>query len=126
MREILYSPGFGAGWTTWAQNIPAKDGSGITLRQFMLEYRPFIDHIKTNGGFTEKDIARDTRGIPIWAKSHSLIRQFAKECEEKFGDIPYMGGLDQLEVYRTNGRIRIFEYDGSERVEEEGEFEEWL
>lgn len=42
-RKILYSPGFGAGWTTWAHS----DASAV--RRFMLEYQPFIDAVEAEG-----------------------------------------------------------------------------
>jgi len=42
MRKILYSPGFGAGWTSW------HDGSK-EAKLFMLEYRPFIEYLEAGG-----------------------------------------------------------------------------
>lgn len=35
MRKILYSPGYGAGWTTW-------NGGDKKQKKFMLEYTPFV------------------------------------------------------------------------------------
>ena len=96
-RKILYSPGFGAGWTTWA--------SGDEMILFMLEYQPFIEALEREETLNEKH--------PAW-------KQFEKECQEKFGEVPYMGGVDQLCVAEVEGRVRINEYDGNESVEEEG------
>ena len=39
VRKILYSPHFGAGWTTWFSG-------SIEAKRFMLEYQPFIDSVE--------------------------------------------------------------------------------
>jgi hypothetical protein len=55
MRKILYSPGYGAGWTSWE--------SDYELRKFMLVYQPIIDYVEKGGSFGEKDHGRC---LEIW------------------------------------------------------------
>lgn len=38
-RKILYSPGYGAGWTTWHMGPPDQ-------QEFMLSYEPFIEALE--------------------------------------------------------------------------------
>lgn len=103
MRKILYSPGFGAGWTTW------HSGSAEEI-QFMLEYQPFIERLESGGKIDQK-----------------LEEQFINDFEEKFQTpAPYTGGLRNLQVATVSRRVRIHEYDGSESYEEEGEFSGWV
>lgn len=40
-KKILYSPGYGAGWTTWHSGTKEE-------KQFMFEYQPFIDAIEND------------------------------------------------------------------------------
>lgn len=113
-RKILYSPGFGAGWTTWEHNPEIK--------AYMLEYKPIIDFLETGGKFKDEDCHSYKDG-PL----HPLLEQLKKDCKEKFGeDYIYCGGADDLEVMEVSGRVRIEEYDGSESVVEEGDDERWL
>lgn len=104
-RSILYSPGFGAGWTTWADNAE--------MARFMLTYQPFIDAI--NRG---ERISGD--------EDDPLTKAFLEECQSRFGKTPYIGGISRLKVATGEGRVRIHEYDGSELVEWEGEFQGWM
>lgn len=99
-RKILYSPGFGAGWTSWEGNPEIK--------AFMLEYKPLVEAVERGEDLT------------------TALALFEKECQEKFGDVPYLGGADGLTVIEVSGRVRINEYDGSESVEEEGSYSEWI
>lgn len=93
-KKILYSPGYGAGWTTWHSGTKKE-------QQFMFEYQPFIDAIE-NG--------QEIDG--------SLEEQFLKDWKEKFPTSrpPYMGGAFQLKVQTVDGPFRIEEYDGYESV----------
>ena len=105
MRKILYSPGYGAGWTSW------NDGE---VAAYMLEYAPIVEAIENKTfTFSEKD---------------PLCLQLEKECQEKFGENKHVCllGADQLRVYETSGRVRINEYDGCESVEEEGGYQGWM
>jgi len=103
-RKILYSPGFGAGWTTWVHEQPAKD--------YMLTYAPIVEFIEGGGEF-----GRDE-------SDHPLLVTLKAECKEKFGaEYVCVLGASDLAVLSVEGRVRIEEYDGSESVEEEGEYE---
>jgi len=98
-RKILYSPGFGAGWTTWNYNPD--------VCRYMLTYQPIIDVLE--------------RGETV---SEALLEQLKRECKEQFGeDHICVLGADDLTVKTVQGRVRIHEYDGSESVEEEGAYE---
>lgn len=116
MRKILYSPGFGAGWTTWNSSKPE-------VAKYMLEYKPIIDFLEKGNKFTNEDCCDyDNDG-----KIHPLLKQLQKECEEKF-DESYICvlGADQLRVAEVSGLVRIKDYDGSESIEEQGECEGWM
>lgn len=102
MRKILFSPGFGAGWSTWNSGEVAK---------LMLEYQPIIEAIE--------------RGEKM-GESHPAIQQLKRECSEKFGvDYVCVLGADQLQVATVSGPIRLDEYDGSESYEEPNDVE-WV
>lgn len=105
-RKILYSPGFGAGWTTW-------ETSNNDLVKFMLDYKPFIDYLSEHKNLPDFEYPPFSLSLP------EPIKTFAKECEKKFGRIPYLGGLKDLKVAEVEGRFRINEYDGNESIETE-------
>jgi hypothetical protein len=103
-RKILYSPGYGAGWTSW------NDGE---IKKYMLTYEPIIKAIEAGQKINEK---------------HPAVLQLQKECLEKFNkDYVCVLGADDLKVMEVAGRVRISEYDGSESVTEEGtDNHEWM
>jgi hypothetical protein len=103
-RKILYSPGYGAGWTSWCYHPDVK--------RYMLTYQPIIDALE--------------RGEKIDSE-HPLCKQLERECVEKFGEnYTCVLGADQLKVKTVTGRVRIEEYDGVESVIEEGTDEGWM
>ena len=103
MRKVLISPGYGAGWSSWNTGDVAK---------YMLEYAPIIAALE--------------RGEKM-STEHPAVLQLEKDCKEKFGrDYICVLGADQLKVCEVKGRVRINEYDGSESLEKEGEFEDWM
>ena len=109
MRKILYSPGWGAGWSTWNSGEVGK---------YMLTYQPIIDFLESGGKFTDGH---------AHGESHPILDQLVKECAERFGDAYVcLLGADDLKVATVNGRVRIHEYDGNESYEEEGTFEGWV
>jgi hypothetical protein len=103
-RKILYSPGFGAGFVSWASG--SKE-----LKQWMLTYKPFIDALEQGKEITSE-----------------MEDAFQAEAKERFGeDSIYMGGVRDLTVATVTGRVQITEYDGSESYVEEGsDSETWL
>lgn len=112
-RKVLYSPGYGAGWTTWE--------SDPKIKAFMLEYAPIIEYLEGGGTFSGKD-CHDQFGGEL----HPILVKFKKDCMEKFGECPYLGGADDLEVAEVSGPVRITEYDGSESLFEQGSDEGWI
>lgn len=109
-RKILYSPGYGAGWTTWNSNPQVK--------QYMLTYQPIIDFLEGGGKFERMYVNENL---------HPLLTQLKRECREKFGEdyVCCLGACD-LKVVEVSGRVRLNEYDGYESLEEEGQFSDWL
>ena len=104
MRKILYSPGFGAGWTTW--------NSG-KVAEIMLTYQPIIDAIENGDKMDE---------------THPAVLEMVEYIKATVGKDSHVCvlGADDLEVYTTSSRVRISEYDGSESIEEEGSFDGWM
>jgi len=157
VRKILYSPGYGAGWTTWAYT------SNREVLKFMLEYPPFVQGLEGEQAFekgarTYKMLIlgedntvhlapegyAETEFKDEYQRQHPKeqytsvqrypaclpLDHFIEEYTEKFPDedLPYFGGLADLKVYEVpdGARVRVKEYDGSETVEVEGEFEGWM
>ncbi len=67
MRKIHYSPGYGAGWTTWHLGDEAE-------RKFMLEYAPLIAFLEGGG----KDLDPGYNDVPE-EKQHPVIQQFLRD-----------------------------------------------
>lgn len=93
MSKILISPGFGAGWSTWA------DGDHV---RFCLTYEPFIKKLENGDKLTEED-------------GEKFIEDLIKECG-KSGEYFYMGGMCDLEVVDVDGPFHVHEYDGHESL----------
>lgn len=110
-RKILYSPGYGAGWTSWNRE-------DRRVEEYMLTYAPIIEFLERGGKFTEKDCEEQI---------HPILQELKERCKEKFGreEICVLGACD-LRIKEVTGRVRIEEYDGAEKVEEEGEYSGWL
>lgn len=117
MRKILYSPGYGAGWSSWNSGKSAK---------YMLEYQPIIEAIE-NG---EKLCIEDKYSSSLLNEEiyHPSIIQLIRDCKEKFGEDIYVGGAEDLciKYIEDYKRVRIHEYDGFESVEVEGEYDGWM
>ena len=100
-RKILYSPGFGAGWSTWQSGIP---------QEFACTYQPIIDALE--------------RGEKLTV-THPAIMQYEADCKEKFGrEYVCVIGCDDLEVATVDGPVRIEEYDGSESIVQN--YQDWF
>lgn len=107
MREILYSPGYGAGWTTWNWNSE--------VAAYMLEYRPIIDYLNEGGDMTKPE-------------GRNLIKQLQAECLEKFGKeyVCVLGASDLKVAIIPDGKVKIDEHDGYESYLVEGDTEGWM
>jgi hypothetical protein len=118
MKDILYSPGYGAGWTTWFHGSRAA-------KQFMLTYEPFVAALKRGEKIPEPPYNWEAKNLPL----DTLIAQFIDEFKAKFPeeDTPYMGGLRDLRTIAVQGEVKIEEYDGFESVlERGGDDDEWF
>lgn len=113
-RKVLYSPGYGAGWSSWG-------AQGADQTRFMCEYGPFIEFLEAGGKFGEGDTRGDFSNDP-------LVQKFLEEWKARFPGTgePYLGGLHDLSIREIGDgeKYRIHEYDGSERVVIQSE-EEW-
>src|SRR6185312_5154986 len=119
MTKILYSPGFGAGWSTWAHSDKPE------FVKFMLTYPPLIEAVE-NGEKLMPDEHRWNTADTASAHYHPAVRQGLAEAKEKFGeDYVYCGGADQLAVAEVSGPFRVDEYDGSESIVEASD-QEWI
>jgi hypothetical protein len=98
-RKILYSPGYGAGWSTWMSGVPSK---------FACEYKPLIEAVE--------------RGEKLH-QNHPLVLQFIADAKREFGiaDDGYVcvlgAGSLAVEEVPDDALVRIDEYDGFESVE---------
>jgi hypothetical protein len=116
VRKILYSPGYGAGWTSWMTDK--------NIAKFALEYKPLIDALESmidedgyiDGELIPEDLYDIEKNLD---KCHPAVKQFCDECQEKFGKIPYLGGLRDLCIYEADddSLVKIKCFDGSESVE---------
>lgn len=117
-HKILYSPGWGAGWLTWAHSATDEQ------RRFILTYEPLIAALENGDdiGFVNANSISDDKYRP-----GSPLDQFVKDWIAQWGDedVPYLGGARDLAVYEVSGPFRIDEYDGNESVIEARE-EQWI
>lgn len=122
MRKILYSPGFGAGWSTWADD---------RMKKWMCEYTPLIEAIEAGEEVWDEQLNynyhdllyldENYKEINPEAESffHPAMWKFILDSQDKWGTVPYLGGARDLEVYTCSDDtlVRISEYDGSESVQ---------
>ena len=90
---VLYSPDFGAGWSTWNNG---RDWNGQDLGGVLL-YAPAI----------VKMVLAGIEG--------SVIQAY---CEKFYGDVGYFGGANGLTVewMAVGTEFTVDEYDGSESI----------
>jgi hypothetical protein len=125
MRKILYSPGYGAGWVSWASE---------KLHPLMIDYAPFIEHLEAGGDFAcvlGHEQVPFVGDVPNWEMVESvypeIIVRFLHLCWDKYGEVPYLGGMRNLKVAEVDGLVRIREaYDGYESYEVKGAFCGWI
>jgi hypothetical protein len=91
---VVVSPGFGAGWSTWATARGGEDGEDVT--GFMLFDPTLVDMVE--------------RG--------ALAEEIETYVTSMYSDV-YCGGADDLTIQwlPVGTAFRIHEYDGSESVE---------
>lgn len=98
MVAVLYSPGFGAGWSTWNYNFPQcmYDPDIVELIESYTIDEPY--DIESQKAMVEKIIA-----IAV----------------TKYGENFYEGGAEDLciEWLKEGTSFRVIEYDGSESIE---------
>ncbi len=117
MRKILISEGFGGNWATYPM---CSDYSNPDTKKqlFCLTYQPLIDLIAQEPDwYTDKDTRECMR------------EQFIRDYNKAFGcNSTYCGDMVSLKVHEVpdGARVRLFEYDGAESFEIEGEFDGWL
>lgn len=101
---VLYSPGFGAGWSTWSLE-----------RSNDLLFEPTVVAL-----VEDRDEGRIT--------NEQLVELVESYCIKQYGEhAVYCGGVDDLVIYWVpEGTLfKINEYDGSESIEfKEGE--QWV
>ena len=107
-KYVLYSPGYGAGWSSWAYPD--------AVARYAASYKPLIDFILAGGKPSTLD------------ENSPIVAQFLADLKRDTGcDTFYLGGLRQLTVYKLphDALYRITEYDGSESVETMAGTEWW-
>ncbi len=95
---VLYSPGFGAGWSTWS----TVNGHGHEL-VFDPNVVALVED-RDNGKITNEQLVQ-------------LVESY---CERKYGkNEVYCGGVDDLQIewIPEGTQFKINEYDGSESIE---------
>lgn len=103
-RAILYSPGYGAGWTSWNRGDVAK---------LMLTYDPIVKALEAG----ESLLLKDASGKVLCKKYHPAVKQLIQEVMDMPGDTDAcVLGVDYLKVMYVEGPVRIEEYDGYETV----------
>jgi hypothetical protein len=92
---VLYSPGYGAGWSTWCQED---------------------DRMRLNMLFDPQIADLVDQNAPDWLEQAKAITQI------KYPEA-YTGGLADLEIrwLPVGTQFRVLEYDGFEQVEIESE-----
>ncbi len=92
-RKILYSPGWGAGWTTWEPDPRVK--------ALMLTYAPIVEALERGDKVTEQ---------------HPAVQQLLADVAAIGANAPYLGGLRDLTFREVSGPVRITEHDGNESI----------
>ncbi len=87
--KVLISPGYGTGWSTWAEDEE--------VARYVRTYQPIIDAIEKGEDY-----------MP-------LVDALEKELEEK-DKFFYTGGADDLVVVEVEPPFYIHGYDGYESV----------
>ncbi len=117
MRKILYSPGYGAGWTSW------HSGTKQELK-FMLEHPGIINALENPKGnkvyCKNYSSELDTVDEDLDENLANALIDFVEEYKSLFGEknIPYLGGARDLAVMEVEDDelVQIKHRDGYEHV----------
>jgi len=102
--KVLISPGYGAGWSTWAYSPEAAS--------FSRTYQPIIDALEAGEQLHD---------------SHPVIEKFMADLKVATGEEHfYTGGLEDLVVEEVTPPFQIHEYDGSESITYPGGDHNWI
>lgn len=105
LRKIIYSPGYGAGWTSWME---------IDQARIAIDWPPLVTAIENHEEITEQ---------------HPAVLSLKEEMRNKLGpdnDYFYCGGLRNAAVLVVSGPVQITEYDGNESVISLENMDDWL
>lgn len=121
MTKILISPGYGAGWSTWAHG-------GVDQHKFWLTHKPTLDFIEKGGVFKDAETRIDYEAdgnTPIYDALHPVLRKFVEDYVAAFPDDEeyfYFGGARGLIVTNVSGPFMVDEYDGAESLTTSDDF----
>ena len=112
-REVLYSPGFGAGWATW----------NTEYGKALAEDEQLVALVRAD---QHRGQCPSLYGPPHECSQAFLDRAVAIARSAGAPDdwAPYCGGVRRLQIEVVDGPYRIDEYDGSESVVQ-ASAEEW-
>lgn len=120
MRKILYSPGYGAGWSTW-------NGSTKEQRRWLCEYQPFIVYLERHGEMPMVSKSTWGDGYEVTDLGMQVIREWKTAFPE--APIPYLESMKSLKIkyLEDHEQYRVEEYDGKETITTRDMCEdEWL
>lgn len=109
-KKILYSPSFGAGWSSW-------NASTAEQYKYLCEYQPLIDFLEEHGGTMPPPLSsKDWYGDGYL--QYEVIKTLADEWKSRYGSDLYLSGLRKLKIKEipADEKYQITEYDGKESV----------
>lgn len=117
MKKIIYSPGYGSGFATWADSAHAKALAEDAQLVAMVEDGSY------EGSCTWAEVAAAGGFVEEWRGKGDVRKSlaFVLRCIEICGAAPYLGDCD-LEIAHVDGAYRIDEYDGFESVVTSADF----
>ena len=118
MKKIIYSPGYGAGFATWADGEHAKALAEDAQLVAMVEDGSY------KGSCTWAEVAKAGGAVEEWRQPKSKTGKslaFVLRCIEICGSAPCLG-CDELEIAHVDGAYRIEDYDGFESVVTSADF----
>jgi hypothetical protein len=121
-KKILYSPSFGAGWSSW-------NATTAEQYKYLCEYQPLIDFLEQHDGTMPPPLSqKDWYGDSYL--QYPVIKTLADEWKARYGSDLYLNGLRKLKIKEiaASDRYHIAEYDGKESVKLYSEVEDdiWI